>query len=99
MAKPFKYCPNKSENGNVTSILPTIGKVYPNFIPDGDQIGKQNLHDPSRRREYKIETLSGSTTSQNFVLSKSKEILKHSIRLLIHYLRFWDVPVPPRFMS
>ncbi|MEM8723188.1 MAG: IS1 family transposase, partial [Cyanobacteria bacterium P01_G01_bin.39] len=21
-------------------------------------------------------------------------MLKHSIRLLIHYLKFWDVPVP-----
>jgi len=26
--------------------------------------------------------------------SKSKEMLEHSIRLLLHYLRFWDVPVP-----
>ena len=26
--------------------------------------------------------------------SKSEVMLKHSIRLLIHYLKFWDVPVP-----
>ena len=26
--------------------------------------------------------------------SKSETMLKHSIRLLIHYLKFWDVPVP-----
>ncbi|MGB3669900.1 MAG: IS1 family transposase, partial [Phormidesmis sp.] len=26
--------------------------------------------------------------------SKSLVMLKHSIRLLIHYLKFWDVPVP-----
>ena len=26
--------------------------------------------------------------------SKSVEMLKHSIRLVIHYLKFWDVPVP-----
>ncbi|BAU65682.1 IS1 transposase [Stanieria sp. NIES-3757] len=25
--------------------------------------------------------------------SKSKVMLEHSIRLLIHYLKFWDVPV------
>jgi hypothetical protein len=24
------------------------------------------------------------------------DMLKHSIRLLIHYLKFWEVPVPPR---
>jgi insertion element IS1 protein InsB len=28
--------------------------------------------------------------------SKSVEILGHSIRLLIHYLKFGDVPVPHR---
>jgi hypothetical protein len=26
--------------------------------------------------------------------SKSKQMLKNSIRLLIHYLKFWDVPIP-----
>jgi len=26
--------------------------------------------------------------------SKSVEMLRHSIRLLVHYLKFWDVPVP-----
>ncbi|MBW4605666.1 MAG: IS1 family transposase, partial [Hassallia sp. WJT32-NPBG1] len=26
--------------------------------------------------------------------SKSVEMLKYSIRLLLHYLKFWDVPVP-----
>jgi insertion element IS1 protein InsB len=26
--------------------------------------------------------------------SKSKEMLGHSVKLLIHYLKFWDVPVP-----
>jgi hypothetical protein len=31
--------------------------------------------------------------------SKSEEMLRHSIRLLIHYLKFWDVPVPYRFIS
>ncbi|MBD2743915.1 IS1 family transposase, partial [Coleofasciculus sp. FACHB-1120] len=25
---------------------------------------------------------------------KSEEMLRHSIRLLLHYLKFWDVPVP-----
>jgi insertion element IS1 protein InsB len=28
--------------------------------------------------------------------SKSAEMLAHSIRLLIHYLKFGDVPVPQR---
>ena len=31
--------------------------------------------------------------------SKSVEMLKHSIRLLIHYLKFKDIPIPYRFIS
>ncbi|MBD1904284.1 IS1 family transposase, partial [Funiculus sociatus GB2-A5] len=26
--------------------------------------------------------------------SKSEEMLRYSIRLLLHYLKFWDVPIP-----
>jgi len=26
--------------------------------------------------------------------SKSAKMLAHSIRLLLHYLKFWDVPIP-----
>ncbi|MEO1590421.1 MAG: IS1 family transposase, partial [Cyanobacteria bacterium J06632_22] len=31
--------------------------------------------------------------------SKSVRLLEHSIRLLIHYLKFGDVPVPYRFIA
>ncbi|MBW4652250.1 MAG: IS1 family transposase, partial [Kaiparowitsia implicata GSE-PSE-MK54-09C] len=30
--------------------------------------------------------------------SKSVEMLAHSVRLLLHSLKFDDVPVPPRFI-
>ncbi|MEM8832721.1 MAG: IS1 family transposase, partial [Cyanobacteria bacterium P01_G01_bin.19] len=30
--------------------------------------------------------------------SKSEKMLKHSIRLLIYYLKFEDVPIPYRFL-
>jgi len=30
--------------------------------------------------------------------SKSVEVLKHSVRLLLHYLKFGDVPVPACFI-
>ncbi|NJR70581.1 MAG: IS1 family transposase, partial [Synechococcales cyanobacterium CRU_2_2] len=30
--------------------------------------------------------------------SKSLKMLQHSIRLLGHYLRFWELPLPPRFI-
>jgi IS1 family transposase len=31
--------------------------------------------------------------------SKCIEMLKHSIRLLIHYLKFGEVPIPAQFIS
>ena len=31
--------------------------------------------------------------------SKSLDMLAHSVRWLLHYLKFEDVPVPPRFIS
>jgi IS1 family transposase len=32
--------------------------------------------------------------SQTLCYSKSIEMLGYSIRLLIHYLKFWEVPIP-----
>jgi hypothetical protein len=33
------------------------------------------------------------------VIHASEEMLRHSIRLLLHYLKFWDVPIPQGFMA
>lgn len=31
--------------------------------------------------------------------SKTAQMLKHSIRLLLHYLKFWDIPIPQSFIT
>ena len=31
-------------------------------------------------------------------LQRQTKMLRHSIRLLLHYSKFWDVPVPHRFI-
>jgi len=45
---------------------------------------------------WKDFPLKGTESPASFCYSKSLEMLKHSVRLLIHYLKFWDVPVPVR---
>ncbi len=57
--------------------------VAPGFIPDGDRI-------LSKTYMTRVEGL----PSRTLCYSKSLDILKHSLRLLIHYLKFDDVPVP-----
>lgn len=72
--------------------------AYPGFIPEGDQIVSKTYmtrvegentrlrpgHPLGRARLHR----------KTLCYSKSAEMLKHSIRLLLHYLKFWDVPVP-----
>lgn len=36
----------------------------------------------------------GNAAQETLCYSKLEVMLRHSIRLLIHYLRFWDIPVP-----
>ena len=86
-------------------------KVYPGFIPDGDQIICKTYMtrvegENTRLRHYlaRLKRKSGKTPRRRQAqgnacqdtlgYSKSEVMLKHSIRLLIHYLKFWDVPVP-----
>jgi len=68
--------------------------VYPGFIPDGNQIISKiymiRVEGENTRLRHYLARLHRKT----LCYSKSKEILKHSIRLLIHYLKFKDVPVP-----
>ncbi len=49
---------------------------------------------PRRRQAFILEWGQGNACQDTLCYSKSKVMLEHSIRLLIHYLKFWDVPVP-----
>lgn len=68
------------------------------FIADGDQkiVSKTYMTrvegENTRLRHY-LARLQRKT----LCYSKSEEMLKHSIRLLIHYLRFDDLPIPDSF--
>ena len=74
-------------------------KVYPGFIPDGDQIVCKTYMTRVEAENTRLRHYLARLHRKTLCYSKSVEMLKHSIRLLIHYLRFSDLRVPYRFMS
>ena len=68
--------------------------VYPKFIPNGDQIVSKTYMTRVEGENTRLRHYLARLHRQTLCYSKSVEMLKHSIRLLIHYLKFWDVPVP-----
>jgi insertion element IS1 protein InsB len=69
-------------------------KVYPGFIPDGDQIVCKTYMTRVERENTRLRHYLARLHRQTLFYSKSQTMLKHSIRLLIHYLKFGDIPVP-----
>jgi len=71
-------------------------KVYTNFINDGDQIISKTYMTRVEGENTRLRHYLARLHRRTLCYSKSLDMLKHSIRLLIHYLKFWDVPVPYR---
>ncbi|MEX0270992.1 IS1 family transposase [Leptolyngbyaceae cyanobacterium UHCC 1019] len=68
--------------------------VYPGFIPEGDQIVSKTYMTRVEGENTRFRPYLARLHRKTLCYSKSVEILKHSIRLLLHYLKFGDVPVP-----
>ena len=68
--------------------------VYPQFIPDGDQIVSKTYMTRVEGENTRLRHYLARLTRKTLCYSKSVDMLKHSIRLLLHYLKFSDVPVP-----
>ncbi len=75
------------------------GKVYPNFIRSGDQIISKTYMTRVEGENTRLRHYLARNNRKTLCYSKSLAMLKHSIRLLIHYLRWRDVPVPYRFIA
>ena len=69
-------------------------KVYPMFIPDGDQIICKTYMTRVEGENTRLRHYLARLKRKTLCYSKSEEMLKHSIRLLIHYFKFSDVPIP-----
>ncbi|MEM1369702.1 MAG: IS1 family transposase [Cyanobacteria bacterium P01_H01_bin.15] len=68
--------------------------VYPRFIPDGDQIVSKTYMTRVERENTRLRHYLARLHRKTLCYSKSVDMLKHSIRLLIHYLKFGEVPIP-----
>jgi hypothetical protein len=66
----------------------------PMFIPDKDQIICKTYMTRVEGENTRLRHYLARLHRKTLCYSKSVEMLKHSIRLVIHYLKFWDVPVP-----
>ncbi len=64
------------------------------FIPDGDQIICKTYMTRVEGENTRLRRYLARLHRKTLCYSKSKEILPHSVKLLIHYLKFWGVPVP-----
>ena len=73
-------------------------KVYPGFIPNGDQIVCKTYMTRVEGENTRLRHYLARLHRKTLCYSKSLDMLKHSIRLLIHYLKFEDVPIPYRFL-
>ena len=69
-------------------------KVYPQFIPDGDQIVNKTYMTRVEGENTRLRHYLARLKRKTLCYSKSQVMLKHSLRLLIHYLKFRAVPVP-----
>ena len=71
-------------------------KVYPQFISDGDQIISKTYMTRVEGENTRLRHYLARLHRKTLCYSKSVEMLKYSVRLLIHYLYWKDVPVPYR---
>ena len=63
-------------------------------INDGEQIISKTYMTRVEGENTRLRHNQARLLRRTLRYSKSLERLKHSIRLLIHYLKFLDVPVP-----
>ena len=68
--------------------------VYPNFITEEDHIISKTYMTRVEGENTRLRHYLARLHRKTLCYSKSVEMLGHSTRLLIHYLKFGDVPVP-----
>jgi IS1 family transposase len=69
--------------------------VYPGFIPEGDQIVSKTYMTRVEGENTRLRHYLARLHRKTLCYSKSEQMLRHSVRLLLHYLQWRDVPVPP----
>jgi IS1 family transposase len=68
------------------------------FIPEANQIVSKTYMTRVEGKNTKLRHYLARLHRQTLCYSKCEEILKHSIKLLIHYLKFYDIPMTGAFI-
>jgi len=68
------------------------------FIPDEDQIISKTYMTRVEGENTRLRHYLARLHRQTLCYSKCEKMLKHSIKLLIHYLKFYDIPIPGAFI-
>lgn len=71
-------------------------RVYDQFLPDEDRIISKTYMTRVEGENTRLRHYLARLKRQSLCYSKSEEMLKKSIRLLLHYLKCGRVPLPPR---
>ena len=90
----FDYYGRRAGNWKCYFYITDGWPVYPMFIPDKDQILCKTYMTRVEGENTRLRHYLARLHRKTLCYSKSVEMLKYSIRLVIHYLKFWDVPVP-----
>ncbi len=67
-------------------------KVYPSFIPNGDQIVSKTYMTRVENENTRLRHYLARLHRKTLCYSKSEQMLRHSIKLLFHYLKYQIVP-------
>ena len=94
MPRRLAACGNLSHGRHSYFWVTDGNPVYPIFIPNGDQIVSKTYMTRVEGENTRLRHYLARLHRQTLCYSKSVEMLEHSIRLLIHYLKFKDVPIP-----
>jgi IS1 family transposase len=68
-------------------------KVYPSFIEQGDQIISKTYRARVENENTRLRHYLARLHRKRLCYSKSQEMLRYSIRLLLHYLKYREVSV------
>lgn len=68
-------------------------KVYPSFIEPGDHIVSKTYMTRVEGENTRLRHYLARLRRKRLCYSKSVDMLKYSLRLLLHYLKYWEIPV------
>ena len=71
-------------------------KVYDQFLPDEDRIISKTYMTRVEGENTRLRHYLARLKRKSLCYSKCEEMLKRSIRLLLHYLKHGRVPLPQR---